>query len=124
MEAKLALDRDANHRQPPPNRGPKLADLISEAQGSQILPSEPDDATGAPLRACRSLSKAINCSSVHSPLPEKDLEFLDGVPPPTPPQGRMTRIRCHRKKPIIQSPHRPPFPPLRRIVHSCNLRKP
>ena len=64
-----ALDTDVNHRQPFQDIGPSLADLISKAHDSQVVPSDPDDAMGTPSHACQSLAEAINCPSVHSPLP-------------------------------------------------------
>ena len=85
MEVTSALDSDANHWKPSTDRGSTFADLISVAQGSQVVHSEPDDAMGAHPCACWSLAGAINCPLVHSPLSEKYLEFLDGAfqhPPP------------------------------------------
>ena len=70
-----------NHRKSSQYIVPKLDDLIYESQGSHILPSETKYATDANMRTCQSLDKVINRTSVHSPLPEKDLEFLDGVLP-------------------------------------------
>ena len=107
MDATPAHDRDANHRQRSPDRGPTLSDLISVAQGSQIVPSEPDDAMGAPSRTCRSLAGAINCPSVHSPLPEKDLKFLDGVIP-QPPPGRDDTDWASLQETIYSEPTLPP----------------
>ena len=100
MEATPALDSDANHRQPYPDRGPILADIISVAQGSQVVPSE--------LDACRSLARAINCPLVHSPSPERDLEFIGGVLPPPHPRTGWHGSGIISKKLIIKSPHRPP----------------
>ena len=34
---------------------------------------------GSRWHACWSLSSALNCPLFQSPLPEKDLEFIDGV---------------------------------------------
>ena len=46
-----------------------MADLISMAHEFQFVPSDPDDVMGTPSHACQSLSRDINHSSVHSPLP-------------------------------------------------------
>ena len=73
------LDTDSNQSNNYQDRGTTLDDLIYEAQGSQVVTSDTDGATGAPLHACRSLAEEINFPSVHSPIPEKGLEFFDGV---------------------------------------------
>ena len=108
MEATQALGMDANHRQPSQDRGPPLADLISEAQGSPAVPSEPDDATGAPSHTCWSLAEAINRPSVHSPLPEKDLEFPDGVLPQSLP-GRDDTDQALSQETDYSDPTWPPY---------------
>ena len=73
MEATLMLETQSNHRQNHQDRGPTLADLISEAQRSHVAPSDPDDGAGAPLHVCRYLAEAINRLSIQSKKIEKDI---------------------------------------------------
>ena len=68
-----ALDSNANHMQPYPDKESELADLSYVAQGSWVMNPEPDDTTVAPSRACRSLSGVINFLLGHSPLLTKHL---------------------------------------------------
>ena len=75
----LVLDRYNNHIQTSPYRGSTLHDLIYVSQVSNSVPSDNDDDVGDPLRACGSLSGEINLPLVHSPLPKKYLQFIDGV---------------------------------------------
>ena len=48
MEYLLKFDTDYNQSQPPQDRVIKLADLIFGAKGSQVVPSDPDNAMGIP----------------------------------------------------------------------------
>ena len=78
-----------------------LADIISAARGlSGRAPRSSN--------AHRSLAGAINCPLVHSPSPEKDLEFIGGVLPPPHPRTGWHGSGIISKKLIIKSPHRPP----------------
>ena len=97
MEATPALDSDADHRQPSPDRGPILDDLIYASHLSQFIISETYCAKLYHSCAFQSLSGARNRPLVYSPLPEKDLYFFGGVIPQSP-QGGVTRIRNICKK--------------------------
>ena len=86
MEAVSELDTDANSKQPSQDRVTTFSYLISEAHVYWVVPSGTYDSMGTPLHGWWSLTKEINCSSVHCPLTTKDLKFPGGVlsePPPS-----------------------------------------
>ena len=61
MEAIPLLETDDNHMHPSQGRLTTMAGLICDKQGSQFLPSDPDNAMGAPLRKCQLLVESIKC---------------------------------------------------------------
>ena len=111
MEATPSLDMDANHRQPSQYRVPTLADLISEAQGSQVVPSYTDKSTIATSHVCQSLSEMIKFPSDHHPLTEKDLEFPNDILP-QPPPGRDDTDHASSQETDYSDPTSPPSFPI------------
>ena len=57
------------------------------------MTSDTDDATGYPSRACWYLYVAIQILSVQSPLPEKDLDFLNAIVGMMLKDGEMYRLK-------------------------------
>ena len=62
IETTTEIDSGADHRKFSPDIVSTLYDLSYVAQGTQVIPSDPDHAMDAPSRAFWSLARVINCS--------------------------------------------------------------